>query len=131
MNATMRFALIVLSFATALGCGSRMASDRDSTNITATDVPLYVAIRDGDLSEVKEIIANDPDALHRGDGAFGETPLHEAVAADEIEIARFLIESGADVNAMDNRRITPLTAALDAEASEETIQMLKDNGAED
>jgi ankyrin repeat protein len=108
-----------------------MASEEDSTNVAVTDAPLYAAIRAGNLSKVKEIIANDPDALYRGDGALGETPLHEAVAAGEIEIARFLIESGADVNAMDNRRGTPLTTAMESEASDEMIQLLEEYGAED
>lgn len=131
MNASIRIALILLSCAVVLGCGSRMASDADSTNVAVTDDPLYVAIRSGKLSKVKDIIANDPDALYRGDGALGETPLHEAVAAGEIEIARFLIESGADVNAVDNRRGTPLTTAMEVDASDEMIQLLEEHGAED
>jgi len=131
MYVMLRFAFVVLSCVAILGCGSREASDADSTNVEVTVTPLYKAIRGGDLGEVKEILANDPDALYRGDGTFGETALHEAAAADEVEIAEFLIESGADVNAMDGRRLTPLTAAMDAEASDEMIQLIESYGGED
>ncbi len=131
MKLTFRCVLIVLMCVAVLGCGSRTASESAGTNVATSDLPIYEAIRDGDLSEVKSILANDPGALNRPDGTFGETPLHQAAAADQVEIARYLIESGADVNGMDGRSVTPLTSAMDAEASEEMIELLKEHGADD
>ncbi len=131
MNVLVRVALVLLLTGTVLGCGSREASDEDSANMVVAEHPLHEAIRSGDLDKVKELLASDPEALHRGDGALGETPLHQAAASDEVEIAEFLIESGADVNAMDNRRVTPLTTAIDADASAEMIDLIKAHGGDD
>ena len=40
---------------------------------------------------------------------YGMTPLHRAVYHNRVEVARVLIASGADLNAQDYRRETPLT----------------------
>lgn len=37
-----------------------------------------------------------------------ETPLHQAVYSGDLEMARTLLEHGANVNAMNRRRQTPL-----------------------
>lgn len=55
------------------------------------------AARLGMLDELKAMVARDPAAVHAR-GGDGHTALHEAAS---LEIARFLVEHGADVNAID------------------------------
>lgn len=100
-------------------------------DVKLTDIPIYVAIRNGDLDAVKQALANDPDSLYSTEGTLGATPLHQAAASGNVEIAQFLIESGADVNAMDMRGVTPLTMAMDADGSDEMIELIKSNGGDD
>lgn len=130
MNVSIRYVLVVCACLAVLGCGSSSVSLQEG-DIKLTDTPIYVAIRNNDLDAVKVAVANDPGALHSTDGVLGATPLHEAVGADNIAIAAYLIESGADVNAVDIRGVTPLTTAMDAEASEAIIELLRTNGGDD
>lgn len=55
------------------------------------------AARLGWLDQLKEMVARDPRAVHAR-GGDGHTPLHEA---SDLAVARFLVEHGADVNALD------------------------------
>jgi ankyrin repeat protein len=55
------------------------------------------AARLGRLEELREMVARDPRAVHAR-GGDGHTPLHEAA---NLVIAQFLVEHGADVNALD------------------------------
>ena len=55
------------------------------------------AARLGRLEELREMVARDPKAVHAR-GGDGHTPLHEAA---NLDIAQFLVEHGADVNALD------------------------------
>merc|ERR1712156_1375513 len=40
------------------------------------------------------------------------TPLHDAIVCGRVEVARFLIKRGADVNAVDYKGSTPLRLAM-------------------
>jgi hypothetical protein len=55
------------------------------------------AARLGFVDEVARFLHNDPALVHAR-GGDGQTPLHEAAT---IEIARLLVEHGADINALD------------------------------
>ena len=46
-------------------------------------------------------------------GSFGHTPLHEAVRCGSVEMVRWLLANGADVNVANNRGHTPLERARD------------------
>jgi ankyrin repeat protein len=60
-------------------------------------VEIHAAARLGMLDRVKELVAYDP-ALVSARGGDGKTPLH---FARNLEIAQFLLENGADINARD------------------------------
>lgn len=120
--------LALLLLALLARCGSSTVTVETPTE---ADSPFFAAIAAGKLDVVKEEIAANPDRLDQGEGAMLFTPLHKAVATNQLEIARFLIESGADVNATDALRRRPLVVAQDANATPEMLQLLKDNGAED
>ncbi len=62
----------------------------------------FKAVASGDLSRVRELLARTPSLVSAKDGD-GATPLHYAALNGKQELARFLVEQGADVNARDER----------------------------
>lgn len=109
-----------------VGCGK---AEPIGTN--EPDPPFFQAIADGDLNRVKQYLAESPDALNRIDGPMKMTPLHKAAEADQVDVARFLIEQGAHVNTFDVFGRTPLVAAQDFDASSAMIGLLESHGATD
>ena len=77
------------------------------------DVPLLEAIDKGDLDQVKKLVNNG--ASIEIELINGMKPIHVAAATGNTAIAEFLLDSGAEVNSMSNKGITPLILALDAE----------------
>jgi uncharacterized protein len=78
---------------------------------------LFGAVKDGDASKVRACImagANVNERDPRSVIGAGNTPLHEAACAGNPEIARLLIEAGADVNAQCDYGWTPLMRACNA-----------------
>ncbi|MCC6698912.1 MAG: ankyrin repeat domain-containing protein [Candidatus Hydrogenedentes bacterium] len=111
------------------GCGSDKV--KMGTAPQEQESVLFTAIAAGDLATVQAEISRDASLLNQTEGGFVQTPLHKAVRAKQLEIIRFLIESGAEINTMDALGRTPLSAAMDEEAGDEIIKLLQDNGAED
>ena len=60
-------------------------------------VDAHAAARLGMLPKLKELVAVDPSVVHAR-GGDGQTPLH---FASNVEVAKFLLENGADINALD------------------------------
>jgi len=73
------------------------------------DNTIHLAACRGNLSRVKEFVEEGTDVNIRDE--FGCTPLHWAALAESTEVADFLIDKGADVNAKGAVDITPLLAA--------------------
>jgi ankyrin repeat protein len=63
-----------------------------------------------------------------GTGYLGQTALHSAAFWGHYDIAKVLIESGADVNALTDRRNTPLHEAAQC-GSTRVLRLLLENGA--
>ena len=81
-----------------------------TTNTRSESSALCDAVRSGDLRAVKEQLANGVD-INAGDSEFGVTALSWAALLGDTEIAKFLIEKGADVNAKSRDGSTPLHSA--------------------
>jgi ankyrin repeat protein len=60
------------------------------------DVAIGVAARNGELDEVKRLVASGVDINTPGRGAW--TPLHEAASQGYSAVVQWLLENGADVN---------------------------------
>ncbi len=77
-------------------------------SVNAQDI--FEAIRANDLDRVKTLIEKDKNAVKQNTYS-GDTPLHIAGLVDNEEIARMLIERGADLNALNGSLYTPLMRA--------------------
>ncbi len=93
--------LIVLFF---LGCSNQNSLQKDSSSISE---PLHNAVRTNNKELVNSLIKEDKELLNKKD-RFGYTPLHLASRFNHIEIAKLLIDNGAEVNTQDKYGDTPL-----------------------
>lgn len=76
----------------------------------ATDWPGYLP---NGPEVVRVLIAHGADPNHRGrNGKDGETPLHWAASSDDADVARALLDGGADAEAPDGSIGTPLDNAV-------------------
>ncbi|WP_054849042.1 ankyrin repeat domain-containing protein [Vulcanisaeta sp. JCM 14467] len=71
------------------------------------DQQLLDAVKNGDLSKVIDLIKAGAN-VNVKDPTYGMTPLHYAVLGNRLDIVKYLIENGADINARDNTGKTPL-----------------------
>src|SRR6185503_14044294 len=88
-----------------------------------------VAIEKGDLEAVQALVqgGSKADTLIE----YGEhkiTPLMKSCWDGEMDIAKYLIDQGANVNAADDQGATPISNAVTRDRAE-FIQMLIDHGA--
>jgi hypothetical protein len=73
-------------------------------------VDIHAAARLGMLDRVSELIASDPNLVHAR-GGDGQTPLH---FASTVEIAAYLLDQGADIDARDvDHESTPAQYMID------------------
>ena len=88
---------------------------------------LHVAVENGDLKTVKELVGSGSDLEARDHK--GRTPLLAAVDGKNMVVARFLIENGADIKAQDAEGRSVLFKAIDRLALE-SIRYLISAGAD-
>jgi ankyrin repeat protein len=99
-----------------------------TTRMTAPRLARLVA--DGDAEAVRAAVAGSPALLARTverEGQGGWTPLHVAVAEGRPDIARVLLDAGADPGARTEQGVTPLLLAL--QRSPDLVPVLRDAGA--
>jgi ankyrin repeat protein len=94
------------------------------------------AVRDGNVERVRALIAEKPERVRQVD-AVGNAPLHLAVAANNLEMVRVLVQSGSPVDARNGNGRTPAVIALFGlhrwwrnEEKPEILDFLLENGAE-
>jgi ankyrin repeat protein len=95
-----------------------------ATFIYASD--LGKAISAGDLEKVKAIIATQPGLINEKDNQ-GWTPLIQALNEEKREIAKTLINIGADVTIGDNENTQPIHFAAMI-GSVEIFEMIRSKG---
>jgi hypothetical protein len=90
---------------------------------------LFTAAQNGDLTRLQDLITNQHiDA--RSTDKNNSTALHIACDWGHIECVRFLIQSGAHVNAVDNHGRSPLLiASKDGTRRNEVVELLEESGA--
>jgi ankyrin repeat protein len=104
-----------------------------ATAIQASDLTpgdrFAVAIEKGDLAAVQALVEGGSKAdtlIEYGDHKI--TPLMKACWDGEMDIAKYLLDQGADVNAADDQGATPLSNAVSRDRPE-FVQLLIDHGA--
>jgi ankyrin repeat protein len=92
---------------------------------------IHDAVMASDLNKVRALIETNPSLLESKDNR-GLPPLHIACEYGKVDIANFLIDKGADVNAMDNANYSPLIRACLFRDHQDLalLQRLIDKGAD-
>ena len=109
-----------------LKAGASLTGEMRLIGTSSTD-PISGAVRHGYL-DVARVLVELGAAVDRTDARI--TPLVKAVLGDQVEMARFLISKGADVNHVDGNGMTPLLYAASIDfGSPAMIDMLLAAGA--
>jgi len=94
----------------------------------AKDGDIFSAVEDGNISKLQSLISAGADVKART--KWDETPLHIAADRGNVEIAKVLLEHGADINVRNNKRgDTPLHRAV-AKGNVEMVKFLLKQGAD-
>jgi hypothetical protein len=88
------------------------------------------ASMDGDLDKVKACVQRRPEEVHTSLSGDRETSLHLAARLGYKEVTKFLIVSGADVNAKSNQGLTALDYAVKGN-HKDLADLLRKHGAKD
>jgi ankyrin repeat protein len=83
---------------------------------------IHEAVKAGDLAKVKSMLKRNPELVYSNRDYRGYTPLHYA-AEGHIDVAKFLLANGADINAMNRRGETALHVAAGA-GSKDVVALL-------
>lgn len=70
--------------------------------------PLAWAAKEGNLPEVERLASANPASVNVQEDRYGTTPLHQAAASGQYDIAKYLLDHGAQPNARDFEQATPL-----------------------
>lgn len=89
--------------------------------------PIHDAVKSSQLTAVQQMLQADPNLVALPDDR-GHPPLLLAVQADDLPMAQFLLEAGADPNQSDPKRWTPLHEAA-SRGNPALVQLLLQSGA--
>ncbi len=87
---------------------------------------LFMYIKNGDITKVRSEFTKDNININNNQGF---TPLHYAIIYKKIDIAKVLIDKGADINKKDNSGRTPLNVAIFYNITDESLldKLIDDN----
>jgi ankyrin repeat protein len=81
-------------------------------------VRFFDAVRSGDAAATEQLLAQRPDLVKERDSTFGATALHWAALRGHADVARVLLQKGADRSARNTAGETPLDIARRAKRTE-------------
>jgi ankyrin repeat protein len=118
-----RYLILFVVLALSGGCSVITPSHHQTEDYT----PVVAAATNGDLASVQEAVQKDPAALtyKEWDSA---TLLHDAVGRNQLDVAKYLLDKGADVNAVTTDGLTPLHMASQ-NGNIEMTKLLLERGA--
>jgi ankyrin repeat protein len=123
-----RVLLIIAILVLLPACAQREGEDATITS-ESPESALLEAAKGGDLEDVKELIQRGVNIDSKDKD--GLTPLHHAVASDNLELLRLLIAGGADVNVRENNSWnTPLLINAVLGEHWEALKVLLEKGAD-
>lgn len=126
---TISLALLVSSFAcTPTEKKSKSNQTSNIENVKTPDIDLNTAVLTNNIEAVKQHIKAGTD-LNKKEAMSGSTPLNTAASFERKEIAKILIDAGADLNVTNNDGGTALHSAAFF-CRVEIVQMLVDAGAD-
>lgn len=103
-------------------------SNNNEEDIENLSFELIMSSFDGDFNKVKEYLAKGAD-INFKEPIYNVTALFFALKGNNTEIARYLIEHGADINLGANENTTPLMAAILTDNTE-IVNLLIKKGAD-
>jgi len=129
-------AVLMTALLVMVACGGNSdktaeASENSETTkkeVKAPTMDIHTATLMGDLEAIKQHIAAGTD-LNEKEPAVGSSPLISAAVFGKTEIARALIDAGADLNLQNNEGSTALHSATFM-CRLEIVEMLLENGAD-
>jgi len=118
--------------ATTRPAATQPATTRSSDFAEPTNVPGQMAFieaaKRGDIALVRSMLAGDPDLANVADGS-GRTPLHAAAWNGRLDVAKLLLENGADPDVKDlAQKGTPLEWAAWS-ARPDLVKLILEHGA--
>lgn len=121
--------LLITALFGLLSCGNSAENRKASASgVEPPEVDIHTAVVTGNIEAVKQHIQAGTD-LNEPDPFGGSSPLISASVFGKPEIAKVLIDAGADINFQNKEGSTPLiTAAFFCRP--EIVQMLLDAGAD-
>jgi uncharacterized protein len=91
---------------------------------------IWEAADDGDLDEVEWLLGQEPGLLDRLGRHLRGTPLMRACDGGHVEVARFLLDKGAAINAQDKFGRSALLMAVRASRGLPVVKLLVERGAD-
>lgn len=98
-------------------------------SFAAAESDLTAAIESGNIDQIKGLLASAPESINQKDES-GLAPLHVAARSDQLEVAKYLLESGADVEVRNQYGRTPLLCVAFMTGSVEMATLLIEHGAD-
>lgn len=117
--------ILLLGFTFTIGCQKK-------DDMAALSKKLCDAVGKGYQTEVQKLIREHPKLVNlAGSDEMNSTPLHLAVKNNRYEIARLLLENGAEINPRNKHGMTPLHLAAMSGNTEVARMLLSRNARKD